>query len=143
VKILLLAVGRLKEAHWREAQDEYVKRLKRYAPLEIKEVKDDAALVAAVPPRAHLVLLDERGDNWSSEDIARKLIAAEESHGGGAPLVFAIGGADGLPAELKAKAVRTLAFGKATLPHRLARIVLLEQIYRAYTILRGEPYHHA
>jgi len=143
MKILVLAVGRLKESHWREAQDEYFKRLKRYAPTEIKECKDNAALVAAVPARAHLVLLDERGDNWSSEELAKKLIAVEESHGGGAPLVFAIGGADGLPAELKSRAVRTLAFGRATLPHRLARIVLLEQIYRAYTILRGEPYHHA
>ena len=143
MKILVLAVGRLKESHWRDAQDEYLKRLKRYAPTEIKECKDDAALLAAVPARAHLVLLDERGENWSSEEIAKKLIAAEEAHGGGAPLVFCIGGADGLPAPLRARAVRTLAFGRATLPHRLARVVLLEQIYRAYTILRGEPYHHA
>jgi 23S rRNA (pseudouridine1915-N3)-methyltransferase len=143
VKLLVLAVGRLKEAHWREAEDEYVKRLKRYCSLEVREVKDDAALLAAVPARAHVILLDERGEAWSSPEIARKLIADEESHGGGATLVFCVGGADGLPAELRAKAKRTLCFGRITLPHRLARIVLLEQIYRAYTILRGEPYHHA
>lgn len=141
MKILVLAVGRLKEEYFREAEAEYRKRLRRYADVDVREVKDDRALLQALPPRARLVALDERGEAWSSEELARRLIAAEEQHGGGAPLVFAIGGAEGLSAGVREKAVRSLAFGRITLPHRLARIVLLEQLYRAYTILRGEPYH--
>lgn len=141
MKVIVLCVGRLKETYWQEAEGEYLKRLRRLADVTVKEVKDDAALAAAVPPKARLVALDERGDSWSSEEIARKLIAAEEQHGGGAPLVFLIGGAEGLPAELRARAHRVLAFGRITMPHRLVRVLLLEQIYRAYGILRGEPYH--
>lgn len=141
MKILVLAVGRLKEAWLGEAQAEYLKRLRRYADVEVRELGDDAALLGAVPARARLYALDERGDNLSSEELARRVVAAEEQHGGGAPVVFAIGGPEGLLAEVRRRAVRTLAFGRITLPHRLARIVLLEQLYRAYSILRGEPYH--
>ena len=141
MKLHVLAIGRLKEQHWAAAEAEYVKRLRHYAPLEVREVKDEAALVAALPARARLLALDERGENLSSEELARKVIAAEEQHGGGAPLCFAIGGAEGFSPGLRARAARLLAFGRITLPHRLARVVLLEQLYRAYTILRGEPYH--
>jgi 23S rRNA (pseudouridine1915-N3)-methyltransferase len=107
----------------------------------VREVKDDSALIAALPPRARLCALDSGGEILSSEEIARKIVGAAEQHGGGAPLAFAIGGPDGLGAEVKARAERLVAFGRITLPHRLARIVLLEQLYRAYAILRGEPYH--
>jgi 23S rRNA (pseudouridine1915-N3)-methyltransferase len=141
VKIVVLAVGRLKEAHWAAAEAEYTRRLKHYTAIEVREVRDEPALIAALPARARLVALDERGDNLTSEELARSLIGAEEQHGGGAPLVFAIGGAGGFSDALRARAARRLAFGRITLPHRLARVVLLEQIYRAYTILRGEPYH--
>jgi 23S rRNA (pseudouridine1915-N3)-methyltransferase len=131
----------LKEPHFVAAEAEYLGRLKHYAQVSVRELKDDAALVAALPERARLVALDAGGEVLSSEEIAAKIVGAAEQHGGGAPLVFAIGGADGLPAAVKARADRKLAFGRITLPHRLARIVLLEQIYRAYAILRGEPYH--
>lgn len=141
MKILVLVVGRLKEAHFQAAEADYAKRLKHYASVEVREVKDEAALAAALPPRGKLILLDERGENLSSEELARKVIAAEEQHGGGAPLVFAIGGADGFSDAMRARAARLVAFGRITLPHRLARVVLLEQLYRSYTILRGEPYH--
>jgi 23S rRNA (pseudouridine1915-N3)-methyltransferase len=143
MKVVVLAVGRLKETYLRAAEDEYKKRLSRYARLEIIECKDDAQLLAKVPERALVVLLDERGQPWSSPEIAHKLIATAEQHGGGAPLCFCIGGADGLPQALHARATHTIAFGRITLPHRLARIVLVEQLYRAFTIVRGEPYHHA
>jgi 23S rRNA (pseudouridine1915-N3)-methyltransferase len=141
VKVLVLAVGRLKEDYWAAAEAEYLKRLRRHAQVEVREVKDEAGLLDALPPRAHLIALDERGELWSSEDIARRLIAEEEQRGGGAPLVFAVGGAEGLGEAVARRATRRLAFGRITLPHRLARIVLLEQLYRAYSILRGEPYH--
>jgi 23S rRNA (pseudouridine1915-N3)-methyltransferase len=141
LRLVVLAVGRLKESHWVAAEADYVSRIRRYATLEVREVKDEAALVAALPPRARLYALDERGENLSSEELARKVIAHEEQHGGGAPVCFALGGAEGFSKELRARAARTIAFGRITLAHRLARVVLLEQLYRAYTILRGEPYH--
>ena len=141
MKILILAIGRLKEAYWAAAEAEYQKRLRRYAPVDLREVKDDAALLAAVPARAKLIILDERGEQLSSAEWAEKLIAREQQHGGGATLVFGIGGAEGFGAQVRSRAARVLGFGRITLPHRLARIILLEQIYRAFTIVRGEPYH--
>lgn len=131
----------MKEPHFVAAEAEYLGRLKHYAQVTVRELTGDAALVAALPARARLVALDAGGELLSSEEIAAKIVGAAEQHGGGAPLVFAVGGAEGLPPEVKARADRKLAFGRITLPHRLARIVLLEQIYRAYAILRGEPYH--
>jgi 23S rRNA (pseudouridine1915-N3)-methyltransferase len=141
VKIVVLAIGRLKEPYYAAAEAEYLGRLQHYAQATVREVKDDTALLAAMPARARLVALDAGGENLSSEELARKVVGAAEQHGGGAALCFAIGGAEGLGAAVKARADRTLAFGRITLPHRLARIVLLEQLYRAYAILRGEPYH--
>jgi 23S rRNA (pseudouridine1915-N3)-methyltransferase len=141
LKILVLAVGRLKEPFWAAAEAEYLGRIKRHATAEVREVRDDAALLAALPARARIVVLDARGELLSSDEIAAKIVGAAEQHGGGAPLVFAIGGPDGLSDAVRARAERTLAFGRITLPHRLARVVLLEQIYRAYAILRREPYH--
>jgi 23S rRNA (pseudouridine1915-N3)-methyltransferase len=141
LKILVLAVGRLKEPFWAAAEAEYLGRIKRHAQVEVREVAGDKELLAAVPARGKLVALDARGEPLSSDEIAAKIVGAAEQHGGGAPLVFAIGGPDGLSDPVRARAERTLAFGRITLPHRLARIVLLEQIYRAYAILRGEPYH--
>ncbi|MSP16042.1 MAG: 23S rRNA (pseudouridine(1915)-N(3))-methyltransferase RlmH [Myxococcales bacterium] len=141
MKLHVLCVGRLKESYFQAAEDEYLKRLRRYVDAKVVEVKDDAALIAALPARARLIALDSRGETWSSEELAKKLVAEEELRGGGAPIAFLIGGADGLPTELLARAQLKLSFGRITLPHRLARIVLIEQLYRAYTILRGEPYH--
>ncbi|MBK8976968.1 MAG: 23S rRNA (pseudouridine(1915)-N(3))-methyltransferase RlmH [Planctomycetes bacterium] len=141
MKITVLAVGHLKEAHWRSAQREYLERLRHYASITVREVEDDGALCAAVPERARVVLLDERGSDLDSAAWAERIVGEAELRHGAQPLVFVIGGPDGLPAGLRARAWQTVAFGRATLPHRLARIVLLEQIYRAFTILRGLPYH--
>jgi 23S rRNA (pseudouridine1915-N3)-methyltransferase len=140
MKIVVAAVGRLKEDFWSAAEAEYLKRLKRYATVTVQEFKDEAALLASVPARGRLIVLDERGENLSSPELAR-LVAHEEQHGGGATVVFAIGGAEGFSDAARKRAARMIAFGRITLAHRLCRVVLLEQIYRAYTILRGEPYH--
>lgn len=140
MKLTVAVVGRLKEAYLAEAEDEYRKRLRRYCTLAVVEHKDEAALLAALAPGAHLYALDERGDLLSSADVAREL-AWEESHGGGAPVVFAIGGANGHSDALRARARRLVAFGRMTIAHRLVRLLLLEQLYRGFTILRGEPYH--
>lgn len=140
MKIILAAVGRLKEPYLVAAAEEYVKRLRPMCTLVVQEVKDDAALLAAIPPNAHLYAFDERGEMVSSAQFA-ELIAAEQSHGGGAPVAFAIGGADGHSDAVRKRAKKLLAFGKMTIAHRLVRILVLEQIYRSFKILRGEPYH--
>lgn len=141
MKVTVAVVGRLKEAHFTAAEADYLKRLRRYCTFALTEHKDEAALLAAVPAGAHLYALDERGDLVSSQELAKDVLAAEEMHGGGAPVVFAIGGADGHGDALRARARRLLAFGRITIAHRLVRLLLLEQLYRGYSILRGEPYH--
>ena len=137
----IVAVGRLKEDYLRAAEAEYLKRLRPYGSVAIEEVKDEAALLRAVAPGALLVALDERGDLVTSEELARGIIGAEEQRGGGRDLVLAIGGADGHSDEVRRRAGRMIAFGRVTIAHRLVRVMVLEQVYRAYTILRGHPYH--
>jgi 23S rRNA (pseudouridine1915-N3)-methyltransferase len=141
VKLTILAVGKLRDAWVHDACEEYVKRLRGKLPVEIVEVKDDAELLRKIPPRARLWALDERGIQLSSEELARTLDKAMNSgeHG----IAFIIGGADGLPRSLVSKAHFTWSLGRLTLPHRLARIIVLEQLYRAQSIIRGEPYHRA
>lgn len=134
-------VGRLKEPYLAAAEDEYRKRLRRYCALTVAEHKDEAALLAALPPAAHLYALDERGELLTSVQLAHEVLGAEELRGGGAPVWLAIGGADGHSDALRGRARRLLAFGRLTLAHRLVRVLLLEQLYRGFTILRGEPYH--
>lgn len=140
MKLHLAAVGRLKEPYLVAAADEYVKRLRPMCTLAVHEVKDEAALLAALPANVHLYAFDERGEMISSTQLA-ELIAAEQAHGGGAPVAFAIGGADGHGDELRKRARKLIAFGRMTIAHRLVRILVLEQLYRAFKILRGEPYH--
>jgi 23S rRNA (pseudouridine1915-N3)-methyltransferase len=135
VKVLVVAVGRLKEAYLREAEAEYRKRLRTYCKLEVAEVKDEAALLRAVPDRATLVALDESGVTPSSREFADKCL------GGGQTVVFAIGGPDGHSDAVRKRARHVISFGRMTIAHRLIRVLLAEQIYRGFRILRGEPYH--
>lgn len=95
--------------------------------------------MAAIPDRAHVILLDIKGKQRSSEQLSKHLDDLALS--GKSDITFIIGGSDGVSIEVKARANETLSFGPLTLPHNLARVVLLEQIYRAYKISRGEPYH--
>jgi 23S rRNA (pseudouridine1915-N3)-methyltransferase len=141
LKVTLAVVGRLKEAYLTAAEDEYRKRLRPYCTLAVVEHKDDAALLASLAPGAHVYAFDERGDLPSSQDFATGVLGHEELRGGGAPVVFVIGGADGLGAALRARAQRLISFGRLTIGHRLVRVIVLEQIYRGFKILRGEPYH--
>jgi 23S rRNA (pseudouridine1915-N3)-methyltransferase len=141
LNIHLLVVGKLKESYFRDAEAEYLKRLRPYCRLEIGECKSEAALLRAIPERARLIAFDERGREFKSEVFAREILGDAELHGGGAPLVFAIGGADGHSEAVRKRASHLLSFGKATIAHRLVRLIALEQIYRGYRILRGEPYH--
>jgi 23S rRNA (pseudouridine1915-N3)-methyltransferase len=140
VKVTVAVVGRLKEATLAAVEEDYRKRLRRYCTFAVAEHKDEAALLASLPPNARLYALDERGDLVSSAELA-EVIGKEEMHGGGAPVVFAIGGADGHSDLLRKRAAKMFAFGRITIAHRLVRVLVLEQLYRAFSILRGEPYH--
>lgn len=155
VKITVVAVGKLKERFWADACAEYVKRLSAYASIKMVEIPDrdpaktggeeagraleGKAVLAAIPERSHVVLLDIGGKERSSEEIASHLndlmLRGESS------ITFVIGGSCGVSSEVRARADERLSFGRITLPHNLARVVLLEQVYRAFKIMRGEPYH--
>lgn len=153
MRIALVAVGRLKERYWREAAEEYLKRLGPYASVRVLEVDDrdsgrDAAralaeegadVVRAIPPGAHVIALEIGGRQLSSEAFAEKLAALALD--GRSSVAFVIGGSVGLSADVLARANERMSLGPMTLPHNLARVVLLEQIYRAFRINRGEPYH--
>lgn len=147
----LLAVGRLRPAI-RHACDDYLRRLARYGPFTERELRDPPGarsdperrrlagqhVLAATPSGATVVVLDRGGQPWSSEDLARRL---DRWRTEARPLVLAIGGAAGLSADVLGRAASVWSLGPLTLPHELARLVVLEQWYRAWTILRGEPYH--
>jgi len=141
MKVTVAAVGRLKEPYLVAAEDEYRKRLRPYCTLAVQEARDEAALLAALPAGAHLYAFDERGDPLTSAGFAEGILGHEQQHGGGAPVVFAIGGPDGHGDALRGQARRLIAFGRLTIAHRLVRILVLEQLYRGFKILRGEPYH--
>ncbi len=104
-------------------------------------VEEGNGLLAAAPPPALLMALDPRGRNLSSEDFAARISAARDS--GTATICFVIGGADGLSDAVRDRANPLLAFGSATFPHQLVRVMLAEQIYRPITSLAGHPYHRA
>jgi 23S rRNA (pseudouridine1915-N3)-methyltransferase len=135
VRYFVLAVGRAR-APYADDLAHYAKLLSRYARVEVIEVADDAALARRLPERAYVCLLDSRGKAYGSEAFAGWL---EERRQAGRDVAFVLGGAFGT--ELPG-ADHTLSFGPLTLPHLLARVVLLEQLYRAHKILAGEPYHH-
>jgi len=143
VKLALVAVGKLKEAWVQEGCAEYAKRVRGKLPLDVVEVKDDAELIRKIPPKDYgrykLWALDERGKELSSEELAASLKQA--MNGGEQGIALVIGGADGLPRDRVARANFTWSLVRLTLPHRLARLIVLEQLYRALSILRGEPYH--
>ncbi|HTS34836.1 MAG TPA: 23S rRNA (pseudouridine(1915)-N(3))-methyltransferase RlmH [Candidatus Solibacter sp.] len=147
MKITIAWIGKTKEAAIQALTDEYLKRISRYAQVEGVSLRDEAALLefcgraerAKSGPKSTLVLMDSRGKEFSSEQFAQFLGDYQERNR--LPLVFAIGGADGFSAETKSAAQQTISMGKMTLPHELARVVLLEQVYRAFTILKGHPYH--
>jgi 23S rRNA (pseudouridine1915-N3)-methyltransferase len=134
MKITVAAVGKLKESYWIDAQDEYLKRLRPYATVNVVEFKDEAGLLAGIPATPRVLALDERGLQLTSLEFAAEL--ANDP----APLVFAIGGPDGHSDAVRVRA-KLISFGRMTIAHRLVRIVLLEQIYRGFRIARGEPYH--
>jgi 23S rRNA (pseudouridine1915-N3)-methyltransferase len=156
--IALLCVGKLKESFWKEAETEYLKRLQSYTTkitvieipdeptpenasvateMQIKE-REGEKLLAKIPERAYVIALDSQGKQFDSVAFAAHLESVLLSY---SEFVFVIGGSLGLSDAMKDKAHLTISFGKFTLPHQLMRVVLLEQIFRAGKIGRGESYH--
>ncbi len=143
MKLRIAWVGRTRSAPIQSLTAEYLKRLSGFAACEALELTTESALLklteksARTPPV--LVLLDSRGRQLTSEEIAN-FLDYHQSHGT-QELLFAIGPADGWSDATRAAAKAIVSFGKITLPHELARVVLLEQLYRGFTILKGHPYH--
>ena len=135
MRYFVVAVGKARVPY---ADDlaHYAKLLSRYARLDVIEVADDDALARRIPDRTYVCVLDSRGRSYTSEAFADWL---EERRQAGRDVCFVIGGAFGVQVR---GADHELSFGPLTLPHMLARVVLLEQLYRAHKILAGEPYHH-
>lgn len=150
----VVAVGRLKG--WAaEGCEDYLSRLRRYFPVEVAEVPEEdmnrrsasdvlategERLLKRIPAGSHVVVLDrEKGEPLSSEDLARRLASLGVS--GRSHVAFVLGGPLGLSSEVLSRSDERLSFGRITLPHALARVVLLEQLYRAVKIERGEKYH--
>ncbi len=152
MKLRVVAVGKDRSGLYAPAVEEYTRRISRYVRFEVVEVpearrhagtaraKDEEgeALLARLGERERVVLLDERGEEETSAELARRV---GRWLAGGQDVALVVGGADGLGEAVRARAAETLALSRLTLAHRLARLVLVEQIYRAFTILRGEPYH--
>jgi 23S rRNA (pseudouridine1915-N3)-methyltransferase len=150
----ILAFGKLKEPYWQQGVAEYLKRLTPYRPVEVVELPDETVhegreavakqregerVLQAIKPGAYVVAMWERGVQVDSVELSRRLEALD--HEGHREVVFVIGGANGLDDSVIARADWKLGLSKLTLPHQLARLFLVEQLYRAERIRRKEPYH--
>ena len=158
MKITICCVGKVKEKFYVQAIEEYSKRLSRYCKLEIIEVQDEKTpdnaseaekiaimakeaerILAKISEREYVMALAIEGQQFPSETFSQTLANATLS--GYSTLTFIIGGSLGLAPEVKKRAHQLVSFGKLTLPHQLMRLVLIEQIYRAFMIQQGSPYH--
>lgn len=155
MKIKIAWIGKTKEPAVQELTLEYLKRIERYVPVKGLALRDENALLQLagrpassktgpsksrlVSAKSTLVLMDSKGKQFSSEEFADFLRDYQDRSP--LPLIFAIGPADGFSDVARNSAQHTISLGKMTLPHELARVVLLEQVYRAFTIMKGHPYH--
>jgi len=155
MKIILLSVGKVRKEFIRKGEIEYLKRIKRYIPLETDYVKEEKIvknrkdsdiinkegerLIKKIPHRSWTVTLDRNGTLFSSDGFARFL--SERMNTGTAHLTFIIGGALGLSSEIRNQSNTVISLSKMTFTHEMSRLILLEQIYRSFTIIKGEQYH--
>lgn len=139
LNINIICVGTLKEKYLNEAVNEYEKRLKLYCKLKTFELKSSDMLVNQLSNKSYKIALCVEGIQLSSEKLTDKLMSVTNS--GYSVIDFVIGGAEGLPETVKNMCDYKLSFSKMTFPHRLIRIILIEQIYRAFTIINNEKYH--
>lgn len=138
MKIIIRAVGKMRDRRMDELCREYLDRARRHVPIEVQEVADEAGLRAPVGTGFEFVALDPTGEAWNTDEFTRYL----DKHmvHGTRTLLFLIGGAEGLSDDTRKLAARKVSLSMLTMPHRLARVVLCEQIYRCLSKLRGEPY---
>ena len=145
MRLIVIAVGKAKEPALREWLDDYLARIRTHVPCSEIELRDgkhvEQALRAAIPPEAYTVALEVFGTAMTSEDLSR-LIQRKGSENKGT-VAFVIGGADGIPKAISSQAHLRMSLSAMTLPHRIARLVLTEQLYRAISIWKGTPYHRA
>lgn len=158
MNIKIIAVGKLKEKYWVQAVEEYTKRLSAYAKVQIIEVPDEKApdamspaeeqqvkqaegdrLLAQMKPDDYVIALAIEGKAWTSEQLAGEMDTLATY--GRSKVAFVIGGSLGLSSDVLRRADAQLSFSRMTFPHQLVRVLLLEQVYRAFRIMRGEPYH--
>ncbi len=158
MKITIIAVGKLKEKYWKQAIAEYEKRLTAYTKVEIIEVPDEKApenmsdkeieqvkekegqrILAKIKPQSTVITLEIQGKMLSSEGLAKEL--DQRMTQGASDFTFVIGGSNGLHQDVMNRSNFALSFSKMTFPHQMMRVVLLEQVYRAFKINRGEAYH--
>lgn len=158
MEITIISVGKLKEKYLKDGIAEYVKRMKNYTSVKIIEVNDEPApnalsdadiekikvvegerIIEKIPDRAHVIALDLRGKQFTSEKFSKEIQDAMTY--GSSQIAFIIGGSHGLSQEVLQKTNTKISFGKMTYPHQLMRLILIEQIYRAFKIIRNEPYH--
>lgn len=144
MKLTIAWIGKTKNASIQSLTDDYLKRLRQFADAAGSSLKDESALLKLCGrdgrgSRSKLILLDSSGKQLSSEELAT--LIGDHQDRNPLPLVFAVGPADGFAPATRQQADFVLSLGKMTLAHELARVVVLEQIYRAFTILKGHPYH--
>ena len=158
MKIKIICVGKLKEAYLRDACAEYLKRIGAYADISVREVADESIrenaseaeirkaldregerILAALSPGDHVIACDLGGKKYSSEGFSEHIW--ELMNRGKSSIAFVIGGSCGISGSVRSMASDRISFSDMTFPHQLARVILLEQIYRSFKIMRGEPYH--
>lgn len=153
MKLRVLWVGKTQEEWLKRGIDEYASRIRRYIPLELAEARDEKGAAAptmrsrecerlerCLTKNSRLILLDERGTELTSPELAAFI--GRQRDNAVPELAFAIGGAYGFTDTFRARADTVISLSRMTLTHQMVRVVLLEQLYRAFTILNGEPYHH-
>jgi 23S rRNA (pseudouridine1915-N3)-methyltransferase len=138
MKLVVVAVGKIRDAPLRAATDEYLTRLRRYVACDEREVKAGADLQTGIPDGATVVAMEVHGEALTSEQLSKRVERWARRNKG--VVAFLIGGADRIPPEISKRADARLSLSSLTLPHRLARVLLAEQLYRSMTLLRGEPY---
>jgi 23S rRNA (pseudouridine1915-N3)-methyltransferase len=145
LKLQIIAVGH-KMPSWVEVSaNDYIKRMPKDFPIEVKELKPDLSpikeglkILEVLPKNATIIAMDERGRDLTTMQLTQLM---QDWRQEGKDVVFLIGGADGLSPEVKQKSTSSIRLSSMTLPHAMARLILIEQLYRAYTILQGHPYH--
>jgi len=139
MKLRIITIGKIKSRPVRELVDDYKNRLGHYLPIEILAVRDDEKAISIIDVSDFLVVLDERGAQMNSVELSG-FISGHMS-AGTKNVVFFAGGEDGVGEDIKKRANLLFGLSKLTFPHELVQVILLEQLYRACSIIRGEPYH--